>query len=77
MTRLSELAIGARGRVSQVHGTDAISIRLMEMGVTPSVEVAVIGAAPLGDPIELEIRGYRLSVRRSEAERVDVDTSDK
>lgn len=76
MTRLSELAIGSSGRVSQVHGTDAISIRLMEMGVTPSVDVSVIGAAPLGDPIELELRGYRLSVRRSEAERVEIEPLD-
>jgi ferrous iron transport protein A len=42
------------------------------MGVTAGVHVEVIGAAPLGDPIELEIRGYRLSVRRSEAERIEV-----
>lgn len=76
MTRLSELAIGSRRRVSQVHGTDAISIRLMEMGVTAGVDVAVIGSAPLGDPIELELRGYRLSVRRSEAERVEIESSD-
>jgi ferrous iron transport protein A len=73
VTRLSELAIGSRGRVSQVHGTDTISIRLMEMGVTPGVDLAVIGAAPLGDPIELELRGYRLSVRRSEADRVELE----
>ena len=73
MTRLSELAIGAQGRVLKVHGTDAISIRLMEMGMTSGVDVAVIGTAPLGDPIELELRGYRLSVRRSEAERVEIE----
>ena len=77
MTRLSELAVGSRGCVSQVHGTDAISVRLLEMGVTPGVDLAVIGTAPLGDPIELELRGYRLSVRRSEAQRVEVETSDE
>lgn len=76
MTRLSELAIGSRGRVSKVHGTDAISIRLMEMGMTSGVEVAVIGSAPLGDPIELELRGYHLSVRRSEAERVELEPAE-
>jgi ferrous iron transport protein A len=43
------------------------------MGVTPGVEVAVVGTAPLGDPLELELRGYRLSVRRSEAARVQVE----
>jgi ferrous iron transport protein A len=70
---LSELAIGGRGRVSIVNGADELTMRLLEMGLTPGVEVAVVGAAPLGDPLELEIRGYRLSVRRSEAARVEID----
>ena len=48
-------------------------MRLLEMGLTPGVEVEVLGMAPLGDPIELALRGYRLSVRRSEATRVDVE----
>ena len=72
MTALSELAIGSRGRVAGVSGSDEISIRLLEMGLTPGVEVALIGKAPLGDPLELELRGYRLSVRRTEAARVEV-----
>ena len=72
MTRLSEFEVGGRGRVLAVHGDDPVSLRLLEMGVTAGVHVEVIGAAPLGDPIELEIRGYRLSVRRSEAERIEV-----
>jgi ferrous iron transport protein A len=46
----------------------------MEMGLTPGVELRLIGAAPLGDPLELEVRGYRLSVRKSEAQRVAVDS---
>ena len=48
-------------------------MRLLEMGLTPGVEVALVGAAPLGDPLELELRGYRLSVRRTEAARVEID----
>ncbi len=48
-------------------------MRLLEMGLTSGVEVVVVGAAPLGDPLELELRGYRLSVRRSEAARVEVE----
>ncbi len=48
-------------------------MRLLEMGLTPGVEVAMIGVAPLGDPLELELRGYRLSVRRSEAARVQIN----
>ena len=73
MTRLSEFEIGRSGRVLAVHGNDPVSLRLLEMGVTAGVRVEVIGSAPLGDPIELEVRGYRLSVRRSEAERVEVE----
>jgi ferrous iron transport protein A len=69
---LANLSIGQRGRVSTVTGTDEVSTRLLEMGLTPGVEVAVVGAAPLGDPLELEVRGYRLSVRRSEAARVEI-----
>jgi ferrous iron transport protein A len=46
----------------------------LEMGLTPGVEVTVVGTAPLGDPIELELRGYRLSIRRNEAARVVVAT---
>lgn len=73
MSLLAEMPIGARGRVSAVDGADELSIRLMEMGLTPGTEVALIGTAPLGDPLELEVRGYRLSVRRSEAARVRVE----
>ena len=73
MSRLSDLAVGQRGRVSSVDGNDAVSTRLMEMGVTRGADITVIGSAPLGDPLELELRGYRLSVRRSEAERVQLE----
>jgi ferrous iron transport protein A len=58
--------------VLNVQGDDEISIRLMEMGLIPGVELAVLGTAPLGDPLELAVRGYRLSIRRSEAARVEV-----
>lgn len=72
---LAELEIGHGGTVARVDGDDALGVRLMEMGVLPGAELRVVGAAPLGDPIELELRGYRLSVRRGEAERVFVDVS--
>jgi len=73
VTLLAELPIGSRGRVSEVLGTDELSVRLMEMGLIPGVEVSMVGQAPLGDPLELELRGYRLSVRRSEAARVRIE----
>lgn len=70
MDRLNELPLGASGTVAAIDGADEIALRLLEMGLTPGVEVRVIGQAPLGDPVELEVRGYRLSLRRSEAQRV-------
>jgi ferrous iron transport protein A len=69
---LNELAIGGKARVTNVNGADEVSTRLMEMGLTPGAALTVLGAAPLGDPIELELRGYRLSIRKSEAARVEV-----
>jgi ferrous iron transport protein A len=56
--------------VALVAGDDEISLRLMEMGLVPGTALKVAGVAPLGDPIEIELRGYRLSLRRSEASRV-------
>ena len=73
MSLLADLPVGARARVTSILGADELTMRLLEMGLTPGVEVAVIGTAPLGDPLELELRGYRLSVRRSEASRVQID----
>jgi Fe2+ transport system protein FeoA len=73
LSPLDQLPVGARGRVRSVAGDDELSLRLLEMGLTPGVEIAVVGTAPLGDPVELELRGYRLSVRKSEAARVDVE----
>ena len=73
MKTLADLAIGQRSQVLRVDGSDDIALRLLEMGVTPGVEIEIIGTAPLGDPLELELRGYRLSVRRSEAGRIVVE----
>jgi ferrous iron transport protein A len=73
LNRLSQLAVGQRARVVHVDACDAIGMRILEMGLTPGIEVCLLGTAPLGDPLELEVRGYRLSLRRSEAERVEVD----
>ena len=69
---LNELKIGQRALIVDVVGDDGVAIRLMEMGLTDGEEIALIGYAPLGDPIEFLIRGYRLSLRKTEAERVTV-----
>ena len=56
---LAQLSIGSRGEVVHVEGVDEISLRLMEMGLVPGTEFTLLGAAPLGDPLELDVRGYR------------------
>jgi len=72
---LDRVLVGGSARVADVAGADATSLRLLEMGLTPGVAVRVVGQAPLGGPLELELRGYRLSIRRAEAARVAVATS--
>jgi ferrous iron transport protein A len=76
MTRAAaDLATGQSGRVVRVAGTDDVGRRLLEMGVTPGVEIRRLGAAPLGDPLEFELRGYRLSLRKSEAQHIELEVS--
>jgi Fe2+ transport system protein FeoA len=69
---LDELTIGERGRIDAIAGDDALLQRLLEMGLLEGEEVEVIAVAPLGDPIEIRLRDYRLSLRRREAARVTV-----
>ncbi len=71
---LANLPVGAHARVIAVGGTGAVARRLMEMGVVPGAQVRVIKAAPLGDPIEVRVRGYHLALRRSEAQTIMVMT---
>jgi len=73
MPTLDALEPGARARIGAVAGEDAISMRLMEMGVVEGEVIEVVLRAPWGDPTEYLIRGYRLSLRRSEAQRVAVE----
>ena len=73
----AELEVGQTGRVVRVVGSDEISRRILEMGVTPGVEIRRIGTAPLGDPLEFELRGYRLSLRRNEAAHIEVQSSEQ
>lgn len=67
---LAELGVGRRGTVSAVEGGDSMSIRLLEMGFVPGTSVKVVKVAPLGDPLEIQLRGYHISLRRLEAQRV-------
>ena len=64
---------GQRAEILDVTGDDAVAVRLMEMGLTAGAEIELVGFAPLGDPIEFLIRGYRLSLRKAEAARVAIN----
>ncbi|MDB4637281.1 MAG: FeoA family protein [Planctomycetaceae bacterium] len=67
---LTDLRPGDSAIIAEIIGDDSLSIRLMEMGLLEGESVSLIGYAPLGDPIEFEIRGYRISLRAAEAQRV-------
>jgi ferrous iron transport protein A len=71
---LSFLQIGARARIVEVSGDTDVQQRLLEFGLLPGVEVRLVRVAPLGDPIEIELLGYNLSLRKSEAANVHVET---
>ena len=73
MKLLSELSIGERGKVTAVKGEGAIRRRLFDMGITPGAEIYLRKKAPLGDPIEISLRGYELTLRKSEAAQVEIE----
>ena len=71
---LDSLVAGERGVIASVDCPPVIARRLMELGLIPGTEVEMIRRAPLGDPLEITVRGVHLSLRRSEARRIDVTT---
>lgn len=73
MKTLNEIKAGESVRVVRLGGDGAVRRRIMDMGLTKGVEVRVRKVAPLGDPIELTVRGYELSIRRDEAAKVEVE----
>ncbi len=70
---LNEFTVGERGKIVAVTGEGRIRRRLFDMGVTPGAELIMRKKAPLGDPIEITVRGYELTLRKSEAEFVEVE----
>ena len=72
MPTLADMSPGQSATIQEVIGDDAIAVRLMEMGLTEGETIRLIGAAPMGDPLEVSIRGYKLSLRRIEAARIHV-----
>ena len=73
MKKLSELVPGDRGRVVKVEGDADAARRLMELGLMRGTTVEVIRLAPLGDPLEVRVRGFMLTLRRAEAEHIEVE----
>ena len=70
---LREVKVGDKCTVARLHGEGAVKRRIMDMGLTKGVEVFVRKVAPLGDPMELTVRGYELSIRKADAEMVEVE----
>ncbi|MCH4191521.1 MAG: ferrous iron transport protein A [Butyrivibrio sp.] len=73
MKTLRNAAVGERVIVSKVNGEGPVRRRIMDMGITRGVDIYVRKVAPLGDPIELTVRGYELSVRKADAQLIDVE----
>ena len=72
MKTLKDIAPGKSATVVRLHGEGAVKRRIMDMGITKGVEVHVRKVAPLGDPMELNVRGYELSVRKADAEMIEI-----
>lgn len=73
MNNLREVPVGGSAKVVRIHGEGAVKRRIMDMGITKGVEIAVRKVAPLGDPIEITVRGYELSLRKADAENIEVE----
>ena len=72
MKTLKEVPIGETAKVVKLHGEGAVKRRIMDMGITKGVEVYVRKVAPLGDPVEVTVRGYELSLRKADADLIEV-----
>lgn len=73
MKTLREVKIGESAKVVRLHGEGPVKRRIMDMGITRGTEVFVRKVAPLGDPVEVTVRGYELSLRKADAEMIEVE----
>ena len=73
MNTLRQAKVGDTVKVKKLHGEGAVKRRIMDMGITKGVEVKIRKVAPLGDPVEVTVRGYELSLRKAEAEMIEVE----
>ena len=72
MRTLKEVKVGETVKVVKLHGEGAVKRRIMDMGLTKGTEVYVRKVAPLGDPVEVTVRGYELSIRKADAEMIEI-----
>ena len=72
MATLRNAAVGSTVKVAKLHGEGAVKRRIMDMGITKGVDIYVRKVAPLGDPVEITVRGYELSLRKADAEMIEV-----
>ena len=73
MKTLKQTKIGETVKVVKLHGEGAVKRRIMDMGITKNVEIYIRKVAPLGDPVEVTVRGYELSLRKADAEMIEVE----
>jgi len=73
VNNLRNVPVGSTAKVIKIHGEGAVKRRIMDMGITKGVEIYVRKVAPLGDPIEITVRGYELSLRKADAESIEVE----
>lgn len=73
MKTLKEVKIGETAKVVKLHGEGAVKRRIMDMGITKGVEIYVRKVAPLGDPVEVTVRGYELSLRKNDAAMIEIE----
>ena len=73
MNTLRQAKIGDTVRVVKLHGEGAVKRRIMDMGITKGVEVHIRKVAPLGDPVEVTVRGYELSIRKADADMIEIE----
>ena len=73
MKTLRDVKIGAHAKVVKVHGEGAVRRRIMDMGITRGVDIKITKVAPLGDPLEVTVRGYELSLRKADAAMIEVE----
>ena len=73
--KMNNLRVGEIGKIKKIEGNDSLKRKLLDMGLTPGAKIEVIKVAPLGDPVDIKVRGYHLSLRKEEALGISVEVN--